>query len=303
MLKLVLPEPFFSLWKEAIQKIDPNIPLALNDDEATDQLVTFAVAWKQKPNELARFPNIQVVSAPGAGVDYLLEDTALLPQVKIVRIVDSSLSDALAEYALLAIANRRREWLKMLANQQAKIWQRDFYPPVANSKVGVLGLGPIGQVIAQKLHVVGYQVKAWNRSYKILPDIPTFAGHSALPQFLSELDFLVCILPQNDETKNILNKELFNLLPNTAYLINIGRGGLLNEQDLLQALANNQLDGACLDVFATEPLPPTHPFWTHPKILVTPHIGSMAWPELMAPHVIENYHRFQKGEPLLNQVR
>ena len=166
-----------------------------------------------------------------------------------------------------------------------------------------MGLGPIGQTIANKLKAFGYQVSGWSRTHKTLSDIQTFAGNENLSAFLAKLDFLVCVLPQAAETVGFINYELLMQLPAHAYVINICRGGLLVEADLLRVLDQGHLAGACLDVFSQEPLPEDSPIWSHPKILVTPHIAGLPSPRHIVKLVMENYRRSEGGEKLLNCVR
>ncbi len=127
-------------------------------------------------------------------------------------------------------------------------------------------------------------------------------GKAQFDAFLSHTDILVCMLPLTSDTQNIMNKDTFAKLPSGAYIINLGRGEQLVEDDLLQALDSGHLSGACLDVFRREPLPSDHPFWLHPKIIVTPHIASVTNAATAAPQVLDNCHRVMAGEELLNRV-
>ena len=145
-------------------------------------------------------------------------------------------------------------------------------------------------------------MSGWRKIPKTIDGVDCFAGAEALDDFLSQTRILICMLPLTPLTKGILNKKIFDQLPAGAYVINVARGAHLMEDDLLAALDSGQLSGACLDVFETEPLPTDHPFWTHPKMTVTPHISSITFSKAVAPQVIENYRRSQSGQPLLNVV-
>ena len=170
------------------------------------------------------------------------------------------------------------------------------------SPLGVMGLGQLGKDVAEKLVCLGFKVAGWSRTPKALDDILTFAGDDQFEAFLSQVNILVCLLPLTPMTRDILNRDVFKKLQAGAYIINTARGEHLVEQDLLDALADGQISGACLDVFRTEPLPEDHPFWDHPKIVVTPHISSLTNPGAVASQIIENYHRAMSGRALLNQV-
>jgi glyoxylate/hydroxypyruvate reductase A len=165
-----------------------------------------------------------------------------------------------------------------------------------------LGLGDIGAVTAERLMMFDFQVLGWSRSRKSVPGVKSYAGPQELPQFLGQCDFLVCMLPLTPETEGILNAKLLSQLPKGAWLINVGRGGHGNEADILDALDSDQLAGAVLDVFQTEPLPADSRFWTHPKVTVTPHIAGITDPRNASAFVVECVTRAEKGEPFRNVV-
>ena len=165
-----------------------------------------------------------------------------------------------------------------------------------------MGLGQLGADAAKKLYQLGFQVTGWSRTPKKVDGVQSFAGDGALNDFLSLANVLICLLPLTPATKGILNYKTFEKLPAGSYLINVARGAHLVEQDLLEALETGRISGACLDVFQVEPLPVGHPFWNHPKIIITPHISSLTYPKAVVPQIVENYHRTKLGKPLLNQV-
>jgi glyoxylate/hydroxypyruvate reductase A len=138
-----------------------------------------------------------------------------------------------------------------------------------------MGLGVLGRDAARQLAKLGFRVSGWSRTAHKIAGARTFAGKSGLAPFLARSEILVCMLPLTPETRGILNAGLFARLPRGAALINVARGGHLVEADLLAALDAGQMSGASLDVFDREPLPPAHPFWRHPKIVVTPHIAAL----------------------------
>ena len=145
-------------------------------------------------------------------------------------------------------------------------------------------------------------MSGWSTTPKKISGVKSFSGEQERDLFLSQTQVLVCLLPLTEETEGILNLELFKKLPKGAYLINVARGKLLIEEDLLKALDENWLSGACLDVFCEEPLRENHPLWKNPKITITPHISSVTNPKTAAPQLLENYNRSFKNEPLLNRV-
>jgi glyoxylate/hydroxypyruvate reductase A len=165
-----------------------------------------------------------------------------------------------------------------------------------------MGLGHLGGKTATMLQQLGLQVNGWSQSPKHFQGIRHFQGEAQFTDFLSNTDILICMLPLTPQTTHILNRHTFQHLRHGAYLINVGRGQHLVEQDLLDALASGQLSGACLDVFQHEPLPPDHPFWTHQQIKVTPHIASVTNPETAVTQLYDNYLRAISGQPMHNLV-
>jgi glyoxylate/hydroxypyruvate reductase A len=157
-------------------------------------------------------------------------------------------------------------------------------------------------VAAERLAVCGFSVSGWTRTGREIPGVESFAGDAELDSFLAQSDCLVCLLPLTPQTENILNRDLFAKLPKGASLVNVARGGHLVDADLIEALDSGDLSGATLDVFREEPLPADHPYWTHPKIVITPHIASLAKAESVHSQVAENIRRLYAGEPLMNLV-
>ena len=166
--------------------------------------------------------------------------------------------------------------------------------------MGVLGLGEIGSACARKIAGLGFPVAGWSRTPKSMPDVVSYAGSDGLVPFLSKTDILVCVLPLTPATRGIINQATLAALPRGAFVVNIARGAHVVDQDLIAALDSGHIAGATLDVFADEPLPRKHPFWTHPKLTVTPHIASITNPDTAAEGVAENLRRLADGRPLLN---
>jgi glyoxylate/hydroxypyruvate reductase A len=165
-----------------------------------------------------------------------------------------------------------------------------------------MGLGVLGSDFVRKLAALDFQVLGWSRTPRELPGVTTFHGSEGLDPFLARAEILVNFLPLTPQTANILSARTFARLPRGACIINIARGDHLDEHDLVTALDDGQLGGAMLDVFRREPLPPDHPFWHHPKVVITPHVAAQAIAELMVSQVIENIRRIERDEPPLGVV-
>ncbi len=289
-------------WVDALRAVDSSVDIQVWPHETNKQDVEFALCWNHPHGLLQEYPNLKCISSMGAGIDHFLSDYLLPKQVPLVRIVDANLAQSMFEYICSAVMYFTRNFDRFNLQQKQSYW----LPHLANSnketRIGIMGLGMLGSYSAEKLSEMGFKVSGWSSSAKSIPGVISFAGNEQLDKFVSQTDILLCLLPLTNQTRGILNLELFNKLPKGACVINVARGEHLNESDLITALDNFQLKGACLDVFKVEPLPKNHPFWQHEKIVVTPHCSSITDPVSVAPQIVENYHRMLKGEPLLNQV-
>jgi glyoxylate/hydroxypyruvate reductase A len=216
--------------------------------------------------------------------------------------VDPSLTRTMSEYVLLAVLRHHRELDRFERAQRAREWAYAFPPQAADRRVGIMGLGELGAAAARRLVANGFQVAGWSRSPKAIEGVVSYAGSSELHTFLHRTEILVCLLPLTAKTEGILDAATFDALPHGAFVINVARGRHLVERDLLAALDSGRLAGATVDVFREEPLPPESPLWSHPKVLVTPHVASYSVPAIAAEGVAANIRRVLAGEPLLHQV-
>lgn len=280
-LRLALPDQNITEWREGADVSD----------------VEFVLAWNAPSQMWGELPRLKGISSYGAGVDSLL--SAPLPNVPVARIVDPQLAGNMSEYVLHAIGLFKLRWLQYIDNQLSQTWK----PRRVNSAntVGILGLGQLGAHVGQSLARHGYTVRGWSTSQKSIESIACYAG-AQLHEMLEGLDYLVCLLPLTEATRGILDRKLFDKLPNHAVLINVARGDHLIEHDLIDALNNEQLAGAVLDVFSQEPLPSEHLFWQHPKVVVTPHISAVTSVDTAVAQIADNYLRAINNQPLNNQV-
>lgn len=292
------PEP----WTVALKEIDLSLDIQVWPHENRKADVDFALCWKHPEGVLRDYPSLRCVSSMGAGVERLLCDPFLPKHLPVVRLVDPLLAQSMFEYICAAVMYYFRELDIYQTQQRRSHWHQHPPKSIAKTTIGIMGLGKLGGYSAKKLSKMGFNVVGWSRSHKAITGVEAYVGKKQLGQFLSQTDILICLLPLTDQTFEILNRELFNQLPQGSYLINVARGEHLVEEDLIAALNEGQLRGACLDVFKKEPLPQEHPFWTHRKIIVTPHCSSITNPKSVAPQIVQNYRRMQNGEPLLNQV-
>jgi glyoxylate/hydroxypyruvate reductase A len=264
--------------------------------------IGIALAWKPPPGVLARLPNLRLIVSTGMGVDHLLVDPELPAGVPIVRIIDPGLVGQMAEYAIYWTLHHHRDMAAYAAQQRARIWNEVPFIDTVTRRVGVMGLGEIGADTARKLALLGFAVAGWSRSPRTIEGVTCLHGRDGFDALLRRSDILVDVLPMTPQTAGLLDARAFGLLPAGAFFINMARGGHVVERDLLAALDSGRLAGAALDVFQVEPLPADHPFWTHPRIHVTPHIAGPTNPRTAAESVAENVRRLRAGRPLLNLI-
>ncbi|MEL7036975.1 MAG: glyoxylate/hydroxypyruvate reductase A [Cyanobacteria bacterium J06592_8] len=208
----------------------------------------------------------------------------------------------MVEYVTLAILLFQRRFIEYQALQRSQRWE---YLPAQDARsftIGILGMGNLGSTVARSLAAMRFPVRGWSRTPKAIAGVECFHGREQFKLFLSKCRAIVCLLPLTPETEGILCHETFSALPTGAYLINVGRGKHLVEADLLKALDSGQIAGACLDVFHQEPLPKDDPFWSHPRILVTPHIAAIGLAEEFAASILDAINCSYEGKPLKNAI-
>ena len=298
-LLILMPGRDISEFASHIRSTRPDIDLRIWPDTGKKTDIDFVVTWKHPPGVLAQYPNLKAISSFGAGVDHILSDPDLPRGVPIVRIIDDKLIHDLREYIIAVVLSHKRHLAEYIKNQNAKKWKP--IPMDRERTVGILGLGLIGGAIAAGFAVLGFRAFGWDRVPRKIPGVQ-HVPEDRLDDLLRIADYLVCCLPLTPETKHILNRKVFKRMKRGAYVINVGRGDHLVEDDLLKAVEEGRLSGACLDVFHAEPLPQDHPFWSHPKITVTPHIASLTDPASAAEHIIENYQRVLDKRELINTI-
>lgn len=299
-LLIIIPEPRGQKLAEILREKKPDADIRLWPDVGNAEDISFIVTWKAPTGEYSKYPNLKVVASLGAGVEQLVNDPSLPPSVRLTRFADESLNQDMADYIAGVVLSRRLHLIDYREYQAARHWAPK--PPEQGRQVTLLGLGEIGSYVGTYLTKLGFSVSGWSRSEKNIPGVKSYHGPEMLGTAVAEADYIVCLLPITEETVGILNADLFSKCKKGVFLINVGRGEHLVEDDLFDALQQGAVCGACLDVFRTEPLPDDHPFWQHPRIWVTPHIASVTAIDRLAHVVAENYSRHQKGDALLHQV-
>ena len=289
-------------WLAAFAEQYPQLDVRVWPDDGDKTEVTFALCWRHPAGVLKQYPNLRCICSMGAGVDHLLGDPDFPADIPVVRLVDPNLAGAMFEYVNTAVMYFQRRFDVYRTRQQQALWQQSTPKSNNETTIGVMGMGQLGSHVAKRLAGQGFKVAGWSRSEHSVEGVQSFAGSGSMNAFLNQTEILVCLLPLTEQTHGILNARLFAQLPKGACIINVARGGHLNELDLLQALDNKSLRGACLDVFATEPLPEDHPFWHRQDVIVTPHCSSITLPASVLPQIAQNYHAANNGSLLVNVV-
>lgn len=301
-LLIIAPNLNVTSWVKHLSALEPGIEIRIWPEVLEAGEIEFALCWHHPQGELAKYENLKCIASLGAGVDHVMCDPDLPDGVPVTRVVEHSMAQSMSEYVVLSVLNYCRQFDAYRSDQNQRRWHPRRPRLAEDTHIGIMGQGQLGADAAKKLRALGFTVSGWSRTPKNIDGVQCFAGEDEKETFLSRSQILICLLPLTPSTKGILNRKTFDQLPKDAYVINVARGQLLDENDLIEALDSGRLAGACLDVFEVEPLPEDHPFWGHPKIKVTPHISSITFPKAVAPQIIENYRRAKTGRPLLNVV-
>jgi glyoxylate/hydroxypyruvate reductase len=289
-------------WRPFLTAAWPERDLRFWPETGDKTAIDHALVWHPEPGLLASLPNLKLIVSLGAGIDHILRDPALPAGISILRLVDPHMTRAMCEYVALQVLRLHRHDLDYLAQQRAGEWREHAQENAAERRVGILGFGVLGQAAGRTLAGLGFEVAGWSRSAKTVPGFATYAGAAGLDAMLARSEILVCLLPMTPQTEGLLDATLFARLPPGAGLVNAGRGRHLVEADLLAALDCGRLSAAVLDVFRDEPLPVEHPFWRHPRIVVTPHVAAETNPPTAAPIIAAAIADFEAGRPVANLV-
>ena len=297
---LICPSKERKKWITIFKKLMPIWNIQSLEGVKNSDLIDTALVWNHPSGVLKKFKNLTLICSLGAGVDHLLSDPDIPKGVKITRIVDPMLSFSMSNYIIMAVLQYHRKLDKYLEDKKNKIWDHDLSPEV-NLSIGILGLGILGRDAAIKLKNLGFKLYGYSPSPKQIDGVECFSGEE-ISKFLKKINTLVCTVPYTPKTHNLLSEKLFKQLQNPTYLINVARGKVQNEVDIINAVNTGILTGAFLDVFEKEPLPTSSPLWSHNKIKITPHIASVTNADAGAKQIIENYRRYIKNEKLMNEV-
>ncbi len=280
------------------------------DIESTDT-VEKARSLANKHNILLASPDLALEILPTltklkwmqstwAGVNRLLGEDCrkdyLLTGVKNV------FGPIMSEYVFCYILMHARKTLRCMELQKAQEWEMPMPGLLRGMTIGIMGVGSIGCAIAKTAKHFNMTTYGYSRSKTPKPEVDKMFSTDGVLDFVSDLDYLVTVLPQTPTTNNLINSSVLNAMKPNALLINVGRGNVVDDYALVKALTNKVIGGAVLDVFRQEPLPQSHPFWDTPGVIITSHKSALTYPEDIAPLFIDNYHRFAAGKELQSLI-
>lgn len=292
-LRAALPE---ERWLESRPGPDaPSAPIGLAD-------IDIAVVANPPPGALAGLPNLKLVQSLWAGVERLLADTTLPAHVPLARMVDPAMNAAMAETALWAVLALHRGFFAYARRQREREWRAHTQRRADEVEVAVLGLGQMGGTVARRLASNGYRVHGWSTRPATIDGVHAHHGADALQRVLASCEIVVNVLPLTDATRGLFDAAAFARMREGASLVNLARGAHVVEADLLAALDAGRVRHAVLDVFAVEPLPREHPFWTHPRVTVLPHAAAQTDVRSASQVVARNVRALRAGRAIEHRV-
>jgi phosphoglycerate dehydrogenase-like enzyme len=300
--KLLIASADGEQYRELIEQAEPDLEIAVfrADDpggRAFTREMDALFAWSFPPELLAGAKRLRWIQSTGAGVDHIMAARPLPPGVTVTRTIDV-FGPAMAEYVLGYLFAATLRIPRVLAQQRARRWEPFAAPLLRGKTAVVVGLGNIGREVCRALQAAGLRVIGVSRSGRPIDQADEVVSVGRLDEALPKADFLALVVPLTGESRGLIDARRLALLPPHAWLVNVGRGAVVREPDLIAALRAGSLGGAVLDVFEREPLPADSPLWTFENVVVTPHLSGPDDVPINAQRFLENYRRFKAGQPL-----
>ena len=309
---LSLPEKVRSQYHEGIKSRFPGIEINLVDHHSkvdpfiaeADVLVTFGPMMAEHVLEKAH--KLRWIQALGSGVDGITDRPSLRPDVLVTNLHGIH-GAPVSEAALAAMLSLGRGLARNLRNQQQHKWERFPASLLKDKTVVIYGVGSIAAELAPKCKAFGMRVLGISSTTRTLPGFDRILPRSELVAAASEADYLVLLTPYSEDTRGSVGGNVFAAMKPTAHLVNLARGGVVDEEALMAALTTRRIAGAALDVFSEEPLPESHPRWAMDNVLITPHQGGFydEYVNEALPVIEHNLRKFLAGDTngMINLVR
>lgn len=280
----------------AADTANPTGPIGSSRSAGSAGSADYAIGWAPPADFFAREPRLRAFVSAAAGVDHVLHHPGLAADLPLLRLEDAGMAEQMVDYCrheLLHVAGRHHDYA---LQQRERRWQERQAEPRAALPVGVLGLGVLGGEVATRLAADGWTVSGHARTPRHLPGVATFSGAEGWPAFLAATRVLILMAPLTPQTTDLIDAAALAGLRPDGWLINVARGALVVEADLLAALDSGRLAGATLDVFRREPLPPDSPLWAHPRVRITPHVSAVTRIDEAAVQVAARLRQLARGE-------
>lgn len=292
-------------WREGLARELPDWEVEIWKEPDAGE-ADYAIGWAAPPAEFfARQRRLKAFFSTGAGVEKVLASSGIPQNLPVIRLEDAGMGIQMADYCIFEVLNWLRRRTEYAEQQRAGVWKSLPAQDAASWPIGVFGFGVLGRQVANAFVSLGFNVNAFARSAHRDERITCFAqtgGAGDFRAFMAASRVLIILAPLTPATQDLFNRESLSLLPRGAYVINVARGGLLVEEDLVELLNSDHLAGAALDVFRQEPLPQGHPFWTHPRVRITPHVSAITVIGPSARQVAEKIRRLERGEAVSGVV-
>ncbi|MCC2954852.1 glyoxylate/hydroxypyruvate reductase A [Massilia sp. IC2-477] len=285
-------------WAREFASVMPQVETVAWKEGVALPPCDYAVLWSPTPALLDQLAHVRAIFLMGAGVDALLKLGEALPPVPIVRLGDAGMGVQMAEYVAHAVLRYYRHFDDYEQQARHGVWDPLPLTPKNEFAVGIMGLGRLGLPVVEAMRLFGFPVRGWSRTPKDIPGVECFHGSDGLDAFLRGTRVLVCMLPLTPETANLLDRHNMGKLQQGAYLINVSRGAILAEPDLMTLIRSGHIAGATLDVFRHEPLPAPHPFWNEPRISITPHISALTVRHDAVLQIADKIAKLESGQPV-----
>jgi glyoxylate/hydroxypyruvate reductase A len=294
-----------SKWEVALAELLADMPVYTYPNIPHPEEIKYAVVWNHPQGDLKTYKNLRCVLSLAAGMEHLMNDPNL-PDVPMVSLGDPAMSRDMANYALYWVMDSHRNYNQYREQQEKQHWERLETPMTSEFSVLVLGLGRIATQVAKTIQQAGFDTKSWDFKAKEAEGLDTYSGEAALSYLLPKADVVISCLALNNNSQQLIDSKFLSQMKPNSSIINISRGGIINEEALLTALNMDHLSRAVLDVFAVEPLPEGHELWTHPKVRVTPHMSGPTNARSAAKVIVGNIQRLEYGqqpEPIFDRSR